>query len=58
MRLLHALLPLPLLLAAGAAAAHEGHGMPGTSHWHASDVLGIVLAVLAAAGAWWWIRRK
>jgi hypothetical protein len=52
------------LLAAAAALitplamAHEGHGLPGSSHWHATDVLGLVLVVAAAAGALWWHRRK
>lgn len=52
------------LLAASAAftatwaQSHEGHGLPGASHWHATDVLGLVLAVAVAAGAWWWTRRK
>jgi hypothetical protein len=45
-------------LTATLAQAHEGHGMPGTSHWHATDVVGLVLVVALAAGAWWWIRRK
>ena len=31
------------------ASAHEGHGLPGSGHWHASDTLGfIALAVVAA----------
>jgi hypothetical protein len=52
------------LLAAAAALtsplvrAHEGHGLPGASHWHATDAVGLVLVVALAAGAWWWIRRK
>jgi hypothetical protein len=45
-------------LAATAARAHEGHGLPGASHWHASDVFGLVLAVAAVAGLWWFSRRK
>jgi hypothetical protein len=47
-------LPLLILAAAHAARAHEGHGLPGPSHWHASDVLGFVaLAGVVAAIAWW-----
>ncbi len=45
-------------LAAGPALAHEGHGLPGLSHWHASDGFGLVLAVAAVAGLWWLGRRK
>ncbi len=52
------------LLAAAAAScatlahAHEGHGLPGASHWHATDVVGLLAVVAVAAGAWLWIRRK
>jgi hypothetical protein len=45
-------------LTATTATAHEGHGMPGASHWHATDALGLLLAVLLAVGALWWIRRR
>ncbi len=45
-------------LAAWPALAHEGHGLPGASHWHASDVFGLVIAVAAIAGVWWLGRRK
>jgi hypothetical protein len=45
-------------LVAGTAAAHEGHGLPGPSHWHASDTLGLLLVVVLAAGAWVISRRK
>ena len=49
--------PLFLLLAASfttlPAWAHEGHGMPGFAHWHASDVLGFVaVAAVVAAVVW------
>lgn len=37
------------------AWAHEGHGMPGFAHWHASDVLGFV-AVAAAVIAFIWFK--
>ncbi len=46
-----------LLLLAGTAAAHEGHGMPGSSHWHASDLL-LPLLVAALAGLGWWLGRR
>ena len=52
----HFLLPL---LAAGAnlAQAHEGHGLPGLSHWHAGDVA-LVLAAVAVVGLWLAWRNK
>ena len=37
--------------------AHEGHGLWG-SHWHATDVLGFVLAIAVALGVWAIGRRK
>jgi len=48
-----------LMLAAGAglAQAHEGHGLPGLSHWHAGDVA-LVLAAVAVAGLWLARRNK
>jgi hypothetical protein len=47
-----------LLLPALHAAAHEGHGLLETSHWHATDTLGLLLVAVLAAGAAWWSRRK
>jgi hypothetical protein len=41
-----------------AALAHEGHGLPGASHWHATDALGFVAVLAVAAGLVWWGRRK
>jgi hypothetical protein len=55
---LKSLLAAGAALAATTARAHEGHGLPGPSHWHATDAVGLVLAVAVAAGAWLWIRRK
>ena len=54
---------LPTLAALLAAAstpvlAHEGHGLPGSAHWHASDVLGFAVALAIVAGMVWWSRRK
>ena len=40
-----------LLAANGLALAHEGHGMQG-SHWHASDLLGLVFGLAVAALVW------
>jgi hypothetical protein len=45
-------------LATGAALAHEGHGMPGESHWHSTDALGFAAAIGAALVLAWWSRRK
>jgi hypothetical protein len=42
---------LTLLAANGLALAHDGHGMEG-SHWHASDVLGLVVGLAVAALTW------
>lgn len=44
---------LPLL-----ALAHEGHGMPGAAHWHATDGAGLLLMLAAAGGLCWFARRK
>ncbi len=40
------------------AWAHEGHGMPGFAHWHASDVLGFVAIVGVIAAAIWFKGDK
>lgn len=42
---------------AGLAHAHEGHGLPGLSHWHAGDVA-LVLAAVAVVGLWLARRGK
>jgi hypothetical protein len=50
--------PLIVLAAwAGLARAHEGHGLPGLSHWHAGDV-GTLLALVAAIGLGLWLSRR
>ena len=49
-------LALALLAGAKLAQAHPGHGLPGGSHWHASDVA-LVLAAAAALGLWLARRR-
>jgi hypothetical protein len=42
---------LPLL-----AQAHDGHGLAG-SHWHATDALGLGVALIAAIAAVWLGRQ-
>jgi hypothetical protein len=46
-----AAMALALLAAHGLALAHEGHGMQ-SSHWHASDVLGLAVGLAVAALTW------
>ncbi|RVU44246.1 hypothetical protein [Rubrivivax rivuli] len=41
-----------------AAQAHEGHGIPGSHHWHAQDVLMLLGLAAAVLGVAWYIRRK
>jgi hypothetical protein len=40
------------------ALAHEGHGLEGGAHWHATDVLGFVGAGLVVALVWAINKRK
>jgi hypothetical protein len=49
---------LVALTASQAASAHEGHGLPGISHWHGTDVLGFVGVVAVMAAVWWLGGRK
>lgn len=49
--------PLSLALAGAAAAAHEGHGLPG-GHAHATDAWGFALLGAIIAAAVWFGRRK
>ena len=45
---------LPLLcLLALSAQAHEGHGLEGASHYHASDIWGFVMALCVGVFMWW-----
>ncbi len=36
------------------ANAHEGHGLPGASHWHADDAALFVLAAGVGLAVWLW----
>ncbi len=45
-----------LTLLSTAAQAHDGHGLAG-SHWHATDVLGLGVALIAAIAAVWLGRK-
>jgi hypothetical protein len=45
-----------LLATSAGALAHEGHGLPGIAHWHATDVLGFTLVALLAGIAIWLSR--
>jgi len=47
-----------LTLAAPLAFAHEGHGLPGAAHWHATDVLGFVAVGAIAVALIWFKGRK
>ena len=38
--------------------AHEGHGMAGASHYHATDVWGFVIALAVGTVMWWMGRNK
>lgn len=38
------------------AFAHEGHGLEGASHWHATDTLGLLLGAVAVGLAVWFTR--
>ena len=44
-----------LATSAGAAFAHEGHGLLGP-HWHATDLWGFVALALAVGAVLWWHR--
>lgn len=44
-------------LATTSAHAHEGHGMAGSVHWHATDALGFVVAAAAVVAVVWWTRK-
>ena len=44
-------------LAAPLAGAHEGHGMPGAAHWHATDAWPIA-AIGVGLFVWWLLARR
>ena len=56
-RLHFKLAALAVLASTGLAQAHEGHGLPGLSHWHAGDV-GVLLALAAVIGLGLWLSRR
>ena len=37
--------------------AHEGHGMDGVSHYHATDVWGFVILICLMGIVWWFTGR-
>ena len=42
-----------LIFCASLVQAHDGHGLPGSAHWHANDALVLIaLAAVAATGLW------
>ena len=47
-----------LLLTAGAAHAHSGHGIPQAWHWHSTDTVGFVMVAALAAIAIWYSGKK
>jgi hypothetical protein len=51
------ILVFALALAPMWACAHEGHGIEGASHYHATDVWGFVSVAVAAAVVWWFTGR-
>ncbi|MEY5100427.1 MAG: hypothetical protein RJA36_3146 [Pseudomonadota bacterium] len=56
-RLTSALVTSCALTGAGSALAHEGHGLFGP-HWHATDVLGFIIAAAIGVAAVAWFGRK
>ena len=47
-----------LAWAAQPALAHEGHGMEGVMHWHATDVWGFVILGVVMIGGLMWLRGR
>ena len=53
----------PLLAAAAALSAHSvfahpGHGMDGIPHWHATDLVGLLVIGVIASAACWFTRDR
>lgn len=46
-----------LALHSASSWAHDGHGLPNGSHWHASDTLGLLLGAAAVVAVWLWKGR-
>jgi len=40
------------------AFAHEGHGLAGSAHWHATDTIGFVGLAVVAALVWFLGKGK
>ena len=40
------------------AQAHEGHGLAGSAHWHATDTLGFLGVAVVAAVVWFIGKNK
>ena len=40
------------------ASAHEGHGLPGISHWHSTDAFGVVALAVVFGLSFWLGGRK
>ncbi len=38
------------------AFAHEGHGLEGASHWHATDTVGLLVLAVAVGLVVWFTR--
>ena len=53
-KMIFALMPMAW---ARLVCAHEGHGLPGSSHWHVSDLMGFALALAIVIGAIWFTGR-
>ena len=52
------ILCLAALLATPFLHAHEGHGLAGSAHWHATDSWGFLMLGLLAVLARWFHSRK
>jgi len=40
------------------ASAHEGHGLPGISHWHSTDAFGVAALAVVFGLSFWLGGRK